>query len=86
MVNIELMSGLDELNAGAKLLRLAHLGARPDTEGFGFITGGNGTGGIRHERNDGDGAATEFGSKFLFDGGEIRVQVEKQPADTWFGA
>jgi hypothetical protein len=80
------VSGLDELYAGAELLRLAYLGAGPHAECFGLITGGNGTGSVRHERNDGDGVPTEFGSKFLFDGGEIGVQVEEQPADTWFGA
>jgi hypothetical protein len=82
VLNVELVPSLDQLNAGAEAFGFADLGSSADAKGLGLITGGDGAGGVGHNRDHGNRPIAQLGAEFLLDRGEIRIEVEKEPANT----
>ncbi len=85
VVDIDIVTGLDEGDRRAESAGFRNLGAGADAACLGLVGGGDGTGGVRHDGNDGDGAVAEVGAELLFDGGEVGVEVEEEPVETGVG-
>ena len=69
-------------------MRAEQLGVRNTEAGFdaislGLVADGDTAARLSFNTNghDGDGLAAQFGAKLLFDRGEIRVEIDKQPID-----
>jgi hypothetical protein len=63
--------GVRNTEAGFDAISLSLIANRYTAARLGFNTNGQ----------DGDGLAAQFGAKFLFDRGEIGVEIDKQPID-----
>jgi len=81
VLDVYLVSRLDEGDFGAETFGVGDERAGFDSESFGFITGGDGTGGIGHDGDNGNRAVTELWAELLLDGGEVGVKVEEEPAE-----
>jgi hypothetical protein len=81
VVNVDFVAGLYEDEVRAHAFGFGNDCAGADTEGLGFVAGGDGHGGIGHHGDDGDGAAAEFGADLLLDGGEVGVEVDEEPVE-----
>ena len=78
-LHVHVMPGHDGDEVRAAATSLADVGAGLDAEFFGFVTGGDGAGGVGVHRNDGDGLATESGVELLLHAGKVAIEIEKQP-------
>ena len=81
VLDIELMSCLNQHKVGASFFGFPDHRACFDAEGFGFIAGGDGAGAVGQHLDDGDGATTQFGALLLFAGREEAIEVEEKPVD-----
>ena len=79
VVDVELVAGLDEDDAGADALGVGDHGAGVDAEGLGLVAGGDAAGGVGHHGDHGDGPAAQLGAGLLLDGGEVGVEIDEEP-------
>ena len=86
VIDVELVPRLHDFEARAHALGFADLGSGFNLESLGLITGSDAAGCVRHNGHDGDGPVAQFRAQFLFDGGEVGVQVKKEPAHARLGS
>ncbi len=81
VLDIKLVAGLDQHQAGAELLGVGDGGAGFDAKGLGLVTSCKTTGCVGHHGHNGHRLAAQLGARVLLHRGKIGVHIDKEPIE-----
>ena len=81
VIDVEMVARLDNVEAGAKTLRLSNAHSGLDAEALRFITCGNGARGIGHHGGDNHRFPPQLRMLLLLDRGKVGVEINKKKTE-----